>query len=127
MLGCRIANIIVYTNANKVVDKDASRANTLYSTSPATILNIREGTPMPGSTVRISSASRKVLRELAVRKAESMQKILDEAIEEYRRRHFLDEANRAYAALRRKPAAWKAEVEERKEWDATLADGLDDQ
>ena len=52
-----------------------------------------------------------------------MQAILDLAVEEYRRQRFLEEANEAYAALRRNHKAWKAELSERKEWDATLADG----
>jgi hypothetical protein len=54
-----------------------------------------------------------------------MQKILEQAIEEYRRRRFLDDVNRAYEALRNDPTAWAEELEERAAWDATISDGLD--
>ncbi|GBF35339.1 programmed cell death antitoxin YdcD [Desulfocucumis palustris] len=53
-----------------------------------------------------------------------MQTVLDKAIENYRRKCFLEEANRAYEALRNNPEAWKAELNERAEWDVTLNDGL---
>lgn len=39
--------------------------------------------------------------------------------------HFLEDANKAYTALKSSPAAWQAEIEERQLWDGTLADGLD--
>jgi hypothetical protein len=55
-----------------------------------------------------------------------MQTILDLAIEGYRRQRFLREANAAYASLRSNPKAWKAELDERKEWDTTMADGQED-
>lgn len=55
-----------------------------------------------------------------------MQQVLDQALELYRRQRILEETNAAYAALRADPAAW-AEVEaERRAWDATLADGLEE-
>ena len=78
---------------------------------------------MPSLTVRIDDASRQTLRELSERCGESMQEILSRAIEEYRRRHFLETANSAFAALRKQPKAWKQEQEERKAWDRTLRDG----
>jgi predicted transcriptional regulator len=82
---------------------------------------------MPSATVRISEAAHEALREISARTGESMQTILDRAIEEYRRRRFLEEANAAYAALREKPDEWKEEVEEREVWDRTLSDGLADE
>ena len=56
-----------------------------------------------------------------------MQAVVEEAIELYRRQLFLEEVNAAYESLRRDPAAWSEVAEERLEWDATLADGLDRQ
>jgi hypothetical protein len=53
-----------------------------------------------------------------------MQALLDKAIEEYRRKRFLEEVNAAYATLRQNPDAWAAVEQERAEWDATLEDGL---
>lgn len=46
-------------------------------------------------------------------------------LEERSRQHFLEAANKAYTALKNNKAAWEAELEERKLWDGTLADGLD--
>lgn len=81
---------------------------------------------MPGATVRISYAAWKALREIANRAGEPMQAVLDRAVEEYRRKCFLEEANRAFAALKNKPEAWKDELKERAAWDITLGDGLED-
>ncbi len=53
-----------------------------------------------------------------------MQQILATAVEEYRRRRFLEGVYADFAALRNDPAAWQQEQQERAEWDATLADGL---
>ncbi|HAZ44111.1 MAG TPA: toxin-antitoxin system protein [Cyanobacteria bacterium UBA11369] len=80
---------------------------------------------MESSTVTIGSTSYKTLQELAARSGESIQEILEKAIEQYRRQKFLEEANQAYAALRNNPEAWASEIEEREAWDVTLADGLE--
>jgi hypothetical protein len=82
---------------------------------------------MPTATVRISSDTRQTLRQISATTGESMQAILDRAVEDYRRRVFLEQANRAFARLREDPEAWAAEQEERAAWDATLADGLDEE
>jgi len=81
---------------------------------------------MPGLTVRINDSAHATLRALSKRRREPMQAILAQAIEEYRRKTLLEDANRAYAALRKSPKAWREEQEERRAWDATLADGLSD-
>ena len=76
-------------------------------------------------TTRISGPSRDVLRKLAEDSGESLQAILDNAIEMYRRQRFLEENNRAFEALRANQKAWKAEQAERKAWDIALGDGLE--
>ncbi|MBZ4687924.1 MAG: hypothetical protein PWQ96_702 [Clostridia bacterium] len=81
---------------------------------------------MGSSTVRISDDTLKILREIANQAGKPMQEILDKAIEEYRRKQFLIEANKAYANLKNNPQKWQEELKERKEWDSTLADGLED-
>lgn len=45
---------------------------------------------------------------------------------EDRRRRLLEETNRAYAALRADPDAWREELAERAIWDVTNLDGLDE-
>lgn len=76
------------------------------------------------TTVRITEGTRTLLKELAARERISMQAVLERALEEYRRRSFLESVNAAYAALEVDPAA-RAEIEaEREIWDHTLEDGL---
>ena len=82
---------------------------------------------MVSTTVRVSDATRQKLRELAASTGQSMQGIVDQAVEEYRRRRFLERVNVAFAALRGNPEAWQAEVEERRQIDGTLGDGLADE
>ena len=72
--------------------------------------------PMMG----ISGSSREVLRKLAEESGESLQAILDKAIEMYRRHRFLEKANRAFEALRANRKAWKEELAERQAWDISL-------
>lgn len=77
-----------------------------------------------GTAVRISDHTKRVLEELAAREGKKIRELVDEAVELYRRRVFLEEVNRAYRSLREDPAAWVAEEEERRVWEATLGDGL---
>ncbi|MEW6775290.1 MAG: toxin-antitoxin system protein [Bdellovibrionota bacterium] len=79
---------------------------------------------MPQTTVRVTNATRAVLRSLAQAEGRSMQAILQSALEQYRRNRFLDEVNAGYAALRSDPKAWEDELTERKLWEQTLSDGL---
>jgi len=76
------------------------------------------------ANVRISPHAHALLRQLAQEEDESMQAVLDKAIEHYRREKFLRDANADYAALRRNPKAWKEELKERALWEQTLSDGL---
>jgi len=80
------------------------------------------GMSMPIATVRISKGTKDTLRDLAVTSGESMQTIIDRAIEGYRRQSFIEQANKAYSALRENPEAWETDLKERLEWEATLAD-----
>ena len=74
------------------------------------------------TTVRITAKAQGILRELASRTGESMQDVLDKAIEVYRRYQILQETNQAYQILRSDQAQWAAELSERRLWDTTLAD-----
>ncbi len=75
------------------------------------------------TTVRIGTQTHTKLKELADASGESMSAVLDKAVEIYRRERFLQEVNRAYASLRDDKEAWQDELEERRVWDVTLADG----
>jgi len=77
------------------------------------------------TTIRISRETQEILRSLAAREGTAMQEVLEKAIEAYRRKRLLEMGNRAYAALKDDPKAWEQELAERKLWENTLADGLD--
>lgn len=78
---------------------------------------------MASLTVRIGEESHKALREIGARTGKSMQAVLAKAIEEFRRQTFLENANAAFAALRKDHKGWRREQEERAAWNATLSDG----
>ena len=78
---------------------------------------------MPSTTIRISEFSRKMLRELAREEGKPLQLIVDQAIENYRRRRFLEGLSSDFAALRNDVEGWKCEEEERSAWDVTLGHG----
>jgi predicted secreted protein len=81
---------------------------------------------VPSLTVRITRESHKTLRSMAKQSGVSMQVLLEEAVEELRRKRFFREFNAAYRRLRSKPTAWKEEQRERRMWEGTLGDGLGD-
>lgn len=82
---------------------------------------------MATQMVRISAGAHRVLGELAERSGESMQAVLDKALEAYRRQCFLEGLAADFAALRSDPEAWKEELEERAVWEGTLMDDLEDE
>jgi predicted transcriptional regulator len=76
------------------------------------------------ATVRISPASHQSLARMAKETHSSMQEMLDQAIENQRRRLLLERTNLAYAKLRQNKKAWQAWQAELRQLDATLSDGL---
>lgn len=76
------------------------------------------------TTVKIDKATQKILKELAEKQGVSMQAVLHEAIEKYRRECFFKELSIAVERLKSDPKAWQEELDERKLWDNTLRDGL---
>ncbi len=81
---------------------------------------------MSGTTVRISSRSAQILKKIAKEKGESLQHVLDEAVEAHRRSLILRDANSAYARLKNDPELWNEEKSERDLWAVTLTDGQED-
>ena len=78
------------------------------------------------STIRVSDKTHSVLRELSVEANASMNDVVEEAVELYRRQRVLAAANAAYAQLRADPAAWADVQAERAAFVGTLADGLEE-
>ena len=79
---------------------------------------------MPQRSVRISETTYRQLEDLAIVEKRPMPAVLAQAVEEYRRRRFLESVNAAYAALRQDAEAWGDREAERGEWDGALLDGL---
>ena len=75
-------------------------------------------------TVRINKKTHQMLREIAGREDQPMQAVIEAALEAYRRRQLLEDANAAYARQKADPKAWGRVQKERIAWDATLSDGL---
>ena len=82
---------------------------------------------MGSVNVRIHDKTYNIISEIACKNGESRQDILDRAIEDYRRKQFIMEANKAYDILKNNPEKWQSEKKEREEWDVTLNDGLEDE
>jgi predicted transcriptional regulator len=78
------------------------------------------------TTIRVSTHTRDLLQDLAQRSGVSMQSILEQALEQYRRQQLLEATNAAYALLKTNGEAWADLERERSDWDQTLADGLED-
>lgn len=80
---------------------------------------------MSTTTIRVSTKTRETLNALARTAGLSMQQVLEQALEVYRRQQLLEATNAAYEALREDPESWHEFEQERHDWDATLADGLE--
>jgi predicted transcriptional regulator len=81
---------------------------------------------MASTKVRVSKNTHAMLRELAAATGEPLGRVLELAVEHYRREQFFAELNAAYARLRADPVAWQEELAERRLLEGTLADGLED-
>jgi predicted transcriptional regulator len=81
---------------------------------------------MTTTTIRVSLRARDLLHELAHTSGSSMQAVLEQALEQYRRQQLLDATNAAYAAIRTDPEVRTHLAQERLAWDQTLADGLEE-
>jgi len=77
-------------------------------------------------TVRIAEETHQILREVSQSRGVPITELLTEAAEQLRRQEFWRQFNEAYARLRADPEAWAEELEERRLWDTTLMDGLED-
>jgi predicted transcriptional regulator len=81
---------------------------------------------MTTTTIRISKPMRDLLQQLAQATGVSMQMVLEQALESYRRQQLLAATNAAYGALRTNADTWNQLEEERLVWEQTLTDGLEE-
>lgn len=77
------------------------------------------------TTIRVSTGTRNTLQSLSRAQGKSIQDVTEAAVELYRRRMLLEEANRAYAAVQKDDDALRLWHEELSAWDDTSADGLE--
>jgi len=78
---------------------------------------------MAGTQVRVSNSTHQILRNLSLEVGESMQTIIEQAVEQYRRRRFLEGLSQDFKVLKEDAESWQEELEERKLWDKTSLDG----
>jgi hypothetical protein len=79
-----------------------------------------------GTTVRVRDHVHATLQSLSSEMGESIQDVVEEAVEAFRRQRMLDQHNAAYAALKADPQRWQEELAERRGWDRANADRLED-
>lgn len=77
-------------------------------------------------TIRLRPGAHEALKEIANATGQSLQDTLDRAIEDLKRKVYLEGLNADYAALRQDPAAWAEFQKETSDWDVTNNDGLED-
>ena len=77
------------------------------------------------TTVRVDEKLHRILREISEREQRSIGDVMTEAIEQYRRAKFWEQAKLDYENLRADPEAWSEYQEEIAAWDALSGDGLD--
>lgn len=58
---------------------------------------------------------------------EPIPSLLEKIVAKARQRQIMEESNKAWAELRADPVAWEEELAERKLWEATLMDGIEDE
>ena len=74
--------------------------------------------------LRINETTHNVIKNLAQEVGESMQSIVEKAVERYKRELFLESLNQDFRQLREDETAWNAELDERRLWENTLLDGV---
>ncbi len=75
--------------------------------------------------VRVNEETHAIIRDLAKESGESMQRIIDKAVERYKRELFLESLNEDFKNLRENETEWACELEERRLWENTLLDGVE--
>jgi len=75
--------------------------------------------------VRVNETTHTAIRNLANELGESMQSIVDKAIERYKRELFLESLNQDFKKLQENEIDWENELEERRLWENTLLDGVE--
>lgn len=78
------------------------------------------------TTVRVHTSTRDALARLCEQRGLSTADLLAELVDRREQDELLEQMNASYARQRQDAAAWKSEQAERKAWEATLLDGLEE-
>ena len=76
-------------------------------------------------SVRIDSEDHEVLKQMAAQQRRPMSELMSDAIRELKRKLVLEATNNGYRALQQDQAAWEAELDDRRAWDAATAGDAD--
>ena len=76
-------------------------------------------------TVRIDDETNQVINDMSRTLSKTKKDILKDAVYQYRKIMFFKHVNDEYAELQNHEEKWEEEQQERKEWDATVGDGID--
>lgn len=72
--------------------------------------------------VRINETTHRALKSIASEVGQSMQDVVERAVERYERDLFLEGLNDDFASLRENTPDWNSELEERELWNSTNLD-----
>ncbi|CAN5663029.1 MAG: hypothetical protein ACR2N0_18155 [Rubrobacteraceae bacterium] len=78
-----------------------------------------------GTTIRVTDATKKKVRDLANIMGKQMGSVVEEAVAEYERKIFWERTNERYAELRRDREEWARIEAEREGESGALRDGSD--
>jgi len=75
--------------------------------------------------VSISEKAHKIISQISETEGLALSKVLDDAVESYRRQKLLSQTNQAFQKLKDDKDSWREELAERELWEQTLADGVE--
>lgn len=76
------------------------------------------------NVVRLNQTSNRRLAELSKKSGKSKQAIVEKALEEYHKKQFFESLDKSFAALQENEENWRDELDERRELESSLSDGL---
>jgi len=77
------------------------------------------------TTIRVSRRIYLTIKSLAETQNENMQEVIEEAINEYKKKKFFEEMNEAYMKIRLQKD--NESDKESSDWDAAISDGVEDE
>lgn len=77
------------------------------------------------TTIRINKKVYLELKNIAEDENETMQSVIEKAVEDYKTKRFFDELGKSVQKAKSNSQSWEEVLKERKEWESTLPDGLE--